>query len=89
MPEQLAKARRLNKWKVYGTMEDHNKVRRPIRPSDFLVLFAELAYNLSSVIANFFESILELSVYNSNRKTEESQAWEQMAQDLETLEEDR
>ena len=70
-------------------MEDNNKVRRPIRPSDFIVLFAELAYNLTGAIANFFESILELSVYNSNRKTEESYAWEKMTQDLETLEEDR
>ncbi len=70
-------------------MEDNSKVRRPIRPSDFLVLFAELAFNLASTITNFFESVLELSIYNSNRKTEESQAWEQMAQDLETLEEDR
>ena len=70
-------------------MEDNDKVRRPIRPSDFIVLFAELAYNLTGAIANFFESILELSVYNSNRKTEESYAWEKMTQDLETLEEDR
>lgn len=70
-------------------MEDNNKVRRPIRPSDFIVLFAELAFNLASAITNFFESVLELSIYNSNRKTEESHAWEQMAQDLETLEEDR
>ena len=69
-------------------MED-NRVRRPVRPSDFVVLFAELAFNLTSSITNFFESIYELSIYNSNRKTEESQAWEQMAQDLETLEEDR
>lgn len=70
-------------------MEDNNRVRPPVRSSHLLVLFAEFAYNLSSALANFFESLLELSIYNSNRKVEESQAWEQMAQDLETLEEDR
>jgi len=52
-------------------------------------LFAEFVANLSSVVTNFFESLLELSIYHANRKVDESQAWEQMTQDLETLEEDR
>jgi hypothetical protein len=68
---------------------DHNKIRRPIRPSDFLVILTETAYNLSQVATGFFESLYELSIYHSNHKTETNQAWEQMAQDLETLEEDR
>jgi hypothetical protein len=68
---------------------DHNKIRRPIRPSDFLVIATETAYNLSQVATGFFESLYELSIYHSNQKTETNQAWEQMAQDLETLEEDR
>jgi hypothetical protein len=69
--------------------EDHNRVRPPVRPTHFLVLFAEFAANLSSVVTNFFDSLLELSIYHVNRKVEESNAWEQMTQDLETLEEDR
>jgi len=68
---------------------DHNKIRRPIRPSDFVVILTETAYNLSQVATGFFESLYELSIYHSNHKTETNQAWEQMAQDLETLEEDR
>jgi len=68
---------------------DNNKIRRPIRSSDFVVVLAETAYNLSQVAAGFFESLYELSIYHSNHKTETNQAWEQMAQDLETLEEDR
>jgi hypothetical protein len=68
---------------------DHNKIRRPIRPSDFVVILTETAYNLSQVATGFFESLYELSIYHSNQKTETNQAWEQMAQDLETLEEDR
>lgn len=70
-------------------MEDNNRVRPPVRSSHFLVLFAEFAYNLSSTVANFFESVLELSIYHVNHKLETQQAWEQMTQDLETLEEDR
>jgi len=68
---------------------DHNKIRRPIRLSDFVVILTETAYNLSQVATGFFESLYELSIYHSNQKTETNQAWEQMAQDLETLEEDR
>jgi len=52
-------------------------------------LFAEFVANLSSVVTNFFESLLELSIYHANRKVDENSAWEQMTQDLETLEEDR
>jgi hypothetical protein len=70
-------------------MMDNNKIRRPIRPSDFVVVLAETAYNLAQVVAGFFESLLEISIYHSNHKTETNQAWEEMAQDLETLEEDR
>ena len=68
---------------------DNNKVRRPVRSSDLVVVLAETAYNLSQVASGFFESLYELSVYHANHKIETNQAWEQMAQDLETLEEDR
>jgi hypothetical protein len=68
---------------------DNNKIRRPIRSSDFVVIVAEAAYNFTQVVSGFFESLYELSIYYSNQKTETNQAWEQMAQDLETLEEDR
>ena len=68
---------------------DNNRIRRPIRSSDFLVIFTEAVYNLSQVATGFFESLYELSIYQSNHKTETNQAWEKMAQDLETLEEDR
>jgi len=68
---------------------DNNRIRRPIRSSDFLVIATETAYNLSQVATGFFESLYELSIYYSNQKTETNQAWEQMAQDLEALEEDR
>ena len=68
---------------------ENNRIRRPIRSSDFVVILTETVYNLSQVATGFFESLYELSIYHSNQKTETNQAWEQMAQDLETLEEDR
>jgi hypothetical protein len=68
---------------------DNNKIRRPIRPSDFVVIAAETAYNLSQVVTGLLESLYELSIYHSNQKTETNQAWEQMTQDLESLEEEQ
>jgi hypothetical protein len=68
---------------------DHNRIRRPIRSSDFVVIVTETAYNFSQVVSGFFESLYELSIYHSNQKTETNQAWEKMAQDLETLEEEQ
>jgi hypothetical protein len=68
---------------------DNNRIRRPIRSSDFVVIVAEAAYNFTQVVSGFFESLYELSIYHSNHKTETNQAWQQMSQDLETLEEEQ
>jgi hypothetical protein len=68
---------------------NHNRIRRPIRYSDLIVILTETAYNLSQVATGFFESLYELSIYHSNHKTETNQAWEKMTQDLETLEEEQ
>jgi hypothetical protein len=65
-----------------------NKIRRPVRWTDFLVVFTETLFNLSQVIETLFESLYELSIYHSNRTTETHKAWEQMAQDLETIQEE-
>lgn len=67
---------------------DNNKVRRPVRPADFLVIFAELSYNMMQVFTGLAESLMELSVYNANRKTELNKVWEDFANDLETIQED-
>ena len=68
-------------------MEDE-KIRRPVRWTDFLVIFTETLFNLSQVIETFFESLYELSIYNANRVTQTHKAWEKMSQDLETLQEE-
>ncbi len=67
---------------------DKNKVRRPVRFADFLVVGAELAFNMLQVFTAAAEDLLELSVYNANRTTELNKAWEDFATDLETIQED-
>lgn len=68
---------------------DHNNdVPRPVRPTDALVILAEFTYNISQVVATLFESLLELSIYHSNRQTKVNKIWKDFAQDLETIQED-
>lgn len=68
---------------------DHNnEVPRPVRPTDALVILAEFTYNISQVVTTLFESLLELSIYHSNRQTKVNKIWNDFAQDLETIQED-
>ena len=67
---------------------DNNKVRRPVRFADFLVVGAEFAYNMMQVVTAAAEDLLELSIYNANRTTELNKVWEDFATDLETIQED-
>lgn len=64
-----------------------NKVRRPVRFADFLFIAAELQFNVLQSVTVFAESVMELALYNANRETELNQAWEDFAQDLETIQE--
>ena len=64
-----------------------NNVRRPVRFADFLVVGAELAYNMMQVVTAAAEDLLELSIYNANRETELNKVWEDFATDLETIQE--
>jgi hypothetical protein len=67
---------------------NHNdRVPRPVRPTDLLVVFAGAAYNLAQVLETFFSELLELTIYHSNQKTKTMQAWEEMTTDLEQLQE--
>jgi hypothetical protein len=68
---------------------NHNKdVPRPVRPTDALVILTEFLYNISQVVATLFESLMELSIYHSNRQTKLNKVWDEFAQDLETIQED-
>ena len=69
-------------------MNNRNEVPRPVRPTDALVIVAEFIYNLCQVITNLAESLMELSIYHSNRETKVNKIWDEFAQDLETIQED-
>ena len=70
-------------------MLDHeDKVPRPVRPTDALVVFTEFIYNICQVITGLAESIMELSIYHSNRETKINKVWDSFTQDLESIQED-
>ena len=70
-------------------MLDHDKkVPRPVRPSDYAVVTMGFVVNLAKAFEVFCEDMYELSIYHSNRKTKTDMAWENMAKDLEKLEEE-
>jgi len=66
----------------------NDEVPRPVRPTDALVIVAEFIYNICQVITNLAESLMELSIYHSNRETKVNKIWDDFAQDLETIQED-
>jgi hypothetical protein len=65
-----------------------DEVPRPVRPTDALVIVTEFVYNICQVITNLAESLMELSIYHSNRETKVNKIWDEFAQDLETIQED-
>jgi hypothetical protein len=65
-----------------------DEVPRPVRPTDALVIVTELLFNVSQVVATIFESLMELSIYHSNRQTKINKVWDNFAQDIETIQED-
>ena len=68
-------------------MDDYDKVPRPVRWTDVLVIFTGAIYNLSQVIEAFFSELYDLSIYHSKQQTKTMQAWEDMTADLENLQE--
>ena len=74
---------------MYRVLNDNDKIPRPVRRTDFLVIIIGFFYNITQVFETFMSEVYELSIYHANHKTKVSKAWEEMAQDLETLEEDK
>ena len=67
---------------------EEDRVRRPVRLADFLVVGAGFLHNLTSAIDVFTEEIMQLAIYNANRETELNNVWEKFSSDLETITED-
>jgi len=70
-------------------LNDNDRIPRPVRRTDFLVIIIGFFYNLTQVVETFMSEVYELSIYHANHKTKVSKAWEDMAQDLQTSEEDK
>lgn len=70
------------------TEEDNNWVPRPVRLADFLVVFAGLAHHIALAFEVALDNVLQIARYHAERKQDEADAWEEFAQDLETLKED-
>lgn len=71
-----------------GCRMDEDKVRRPVRLADFLVVGAGFLHNLTSALDVLTEELMQLSIYNANRETELNNVWEKFSVDLESITED-
>jgi hypothetical protein len=66
--------------------DEQDYVPRSITLADFLVVLSGLFMNITRAIEMFASEILDLAVYNANRKTKVSKVWEQFTSDLEKME---
>ena len=66
--------------------DDRDYVPRSITLSDFIVVISGFFLNIVRAIEMLASELLDLAVYNSNRRTKVSRVWEQFAQDLEKME---
>jgi hypothetical protein len=69
-------------------MKDSNNISRPVRFLDFVVVGVGFLHNIASSFETLTGELMELSIYQSNHITQTNRAWEDMANDLEKLEEE-
>lgn len=70
-------------------MKDDNYISRPVRFLDFVVVGIGFLHNIASSFETLTGELMELSIYQSNHLTQTNRAWEDMATDLEKLEEEQ
>ena len=66
--------------------DDKDYVPRSVTFADFLVVISGFAVNIIRALEMLASEILDLAVYNANRKTKVSRVWEQFTSDLEKME---
>jgi len=66
--------------------EDKDYVPRSVTLADFLVVLSGFFVNIVRAVDMLASEILDLAVYNANRTTKVSRAWEQFTSDLEKME---
>ena len=69
-------------------MSSQDKLPRPVRPTDFLVILTGFLYNITQTVEAFASELYELSIYHANQKTATNKVWEEFSQDLETIQEE-
>jgi hypothetical protein len=67
-------------------VDDKDFVPRSVNLDDFIVVAAEFLHNIAQTFHTLTESLLELSIYNANRKVKVNRTWEQFTTDLEKME---
>jgi len=70
-------------------MKDSNHISRPVRLLDFVVIGVGFLHNIASSVETLTGELMEIAIYQSNHLTQTNRAWEDMAADLEKLEEDK
>jgi hypothetical protein len=70
-------------------MKDDNYIPRPVRLLDLVVVGVGFIHNIASSIETLTGELMELAIYQSNHLTQTNRAWEDMATDLEKLQEDQ
>ncbi len=63
--------------------EEQDYVPRSVSLADFLVVLSGFFVNIVRAVEMLASEILDLAVYNANRKTKVSKVWEQFTSDLE------
>ena len=85
-----AKARKGKKAQCYqrgqSVDEDKDYVPRSVALADFLVVVSGFFVNIVRAVEMLASELLDLAVYNANRTTKVSRAWEQFTSDLEKME---
>jgi hypothetical protein len=70
-------------------VKDSNHISRPVRLLDFVVIGAGFLHNIAASFETLTGELMEIAIYQSNHLTQTNRAWEDMAADLEKLEEDQ
>lgn len=70
-------------------MKDDKYIPRPVRFLDLVVVGVGFIHNIASSVETLTGELMELAIYHSNHLTQTNRAWEDMATDLEKLEEDQ
>ena len=70
-------------------MDNNNDVPRPVHFADFFVALSGFVHNIAGSVQTLTEEIMEIAIYNANRHAKVNRVWEQLTNDLETIEEDK